>query len=143
MHLSTWAWRAISVSFIYLAPTAMADRCATATAAAIPVFETTAHGPTACPNHALLLSSGDKHVLSSAWASHVASASGISLLQYAGRKSCVFCLVKKKYKRIYVRGLPFSTYALRGRGVSKILPIVAYNKTDRLREMRMRGREGV
>ena len=119
MHLSTWAWRAISVSFIYLAPTAMADRCATATAAAIPVFETTAHGPTACPNHALLLSSGDKHVLSSAWASHVASASGISLLQYAGRKSCVFCLVKKKYKRIYVRGLPFSTYALRG-GVKEI-----------------------
>ena len=42
-----------------------------------------------------------------------------------------------------LRGLPFSTYALRGRGVSKISPIFAYDKTDRLREMRTRGREGV
>ena len=42
-----------------------------------------------------------------------------------------------------VRGLPFSTYALRGegRGLKKLL-ISAYDSTDRLREMRSRGREG-
>ena len=44
---------------------------------------------------------------------------------------------------LMVRGLPFSTYALRGRGVSKIGPIYVYDSTDRLREMRTRGREGV
>ena len=41
------------------------------------------------------------------------------------------------------RGLPFSTYALRGRGVLKKWLISAYDSTDRLREMRTRGREGV
>ena len=42
-----------------------------------------------------------------------------------------------------LRGLPFSTYALRGDGWLKKLLIAAYNKTDRLREMRTREREGV
>ena len=42
-----------------------------------------------------------------------------------------------------IRGLPFSTYALRGGGGLKKLLISAYDKTDRLREMRTRGREGV
>ena len=42
-----------------------------------------------------------------------------------------------------VRGLPFSTYALGGEGGLKKLLISAYDKTDRLREMRTRGREGV
>ena len=42
-----------------------------------------------------------------------------------------------------VRGLPFSTYAPRGRGVSDIWPTFAYDSTDRLREMRTREREGV
>ena len=38
---------------------------------------------------------------------------------------------------------PLSTYALRGRGVSKKRPIFADNSTDRLREKRTRGGEGV
>ena len=44
-----------------------------------------------------------------------------------------------------IRRLPFSTYAyaLRGEGGLKELLISAYDKTDRLCEMRTRGREGV
>ena len=42
-----------------------------------------------------------------------------------------------------IRGLPFSTYALRGGGGLKKLLISAYDKTDRLRVMHTRGREGV
>ena len=44
---------------------------------------------------------------------------------------------------IPIRGLPFSTYALRGGGGLKKLLNSAYDSTDRLREMRTRGREGV
>ena len=42
-----------------------------------------------------------------------------------------------------LRGLPFSTYALRGGGGLKKLVNSANDKTDRLREMRTSGREGV
>ena len=49
----------------------------------------------------------------------------------------------KAVRALFIRGLPFSTYALRGEGGLKKLLISAYDKTDRLREMRMRGREGV
>ena len=41
------------------------------------------------------------------------------------------------------RGLPFSTYALRGEEGLKNLLNSAYNSTDRLGEMRAREREGV
>ena len=42
-----------------------------------------------------------------------------------------------------IRGFPFSTYVLRGEGGLKKLLISAYDRADRLREMRTRGREGV
>ena len=42
---------------------------------------------------------------------------------------------------ITIRGLPFTTYALRGEGELKLNS--AYDSTDRLREMLTRGREGV
>ena len=41
-----------------------------------------------------------------------------------------------------IKGLPFSTYTLRGEGRLKKLLNCAYDKTDRLREMQTRGRGG-
>ena len=49
----------------------------------------------------------------------------------------------KAVRALFIRGLPFSTYALRGEGGLKKLLISAYDSTDRLGEMCTRGREGV
>ena len=58
----------------------------------------------------------------------------VSAISLKGNARCSFCAIP------FVRGLPFSTYSLGG--LKKFL-ISAYDSTDRLREMRTRGREGV
>ena len=51
--------------------------------------------------------------------------------------------VLKVLSNVPLREHPLSTYAPRGRGVLKKWPIFGSDSTDRLRELRTRGREGV